>query len=79
MLAASPWEPQQPAHHRASSSSYTPNKVILEATSFTYNPPAVPYVVFMVISQGKIHEHVLRGQKQNQEKTPCESEQTNLL
>lgn len=68
MLAASPWEPQQPAHHHASSSSYTPNKAILEATSFTYNPPAVPYVAFMVISQGKIHEHVLRGQKKIRKK-----------
>lgn len=47
-----------------------PDKAILESTSFTYNPPAVSYVIFMAISRGKIHKQVLRGQKKkNQRKT----------
>lgn len=49
-----------------------PDKAILEATSFTYNPynpPAVSYVIFMAISQGKICEQMLREQK-NQKKNP---------
>lgn len=55
-----------------------PDKAMLEATSFTYNPLAVSCVIFMAISQGKTREQILRGQKKNREKNPCESEQTNL-
>lgn len=65
------WQPllgslTSPAHWHAS--SWTPDKAILEATSFTYNPQAVSYMIFMAICQGKIHEQMLRGQKKYQQK-----------
>lgn len=69
VLAASPREPQQPCTPITLKFPYTPpNKAMLEATSFTYNPPAVSYVIFMATSQGEVREQILRGQKKSEKK-----------